>query len=69
MYLETKLKAKQKAEIHKAKGIIYGLAIGDALGWPTEFLKLDQIRAKYGPQGITELPDPALFRDMIESCV
>ena len=46
------------------RGAILGLAIGDALGWPTEFLKLPQIKAKYGPQGITELPPrPALFTD------
>ncbi|MBR9980088.1 MAG: ADP-ribosylglycohydrolase family protein, partial [Desulfatitalea sp.] len=63
MYLNMEMKVKQMAQIAKAKGVIYGLAIGDALGWPTEFLKLDQIRAKYGPQGITELPDPALFTD------
>jgi len=48
----------------KAKGIIYGLAIGDVhLGWLTEVSKLDQIRVRYGPQGITQLPDPALFTD------
>jgi ADP-ribosylglycohydrolase len=63
VYLDMRLKMKQSTEIAKARGIIYGLAIGDALGWPTEFLKLDQIRARYGPRGITELPDPALFTD------
>ncbi|MEU7141939.1 ADP-ribosylglycohydrolase family protein [Nocardia sp. NPDC046473] len=30
-----------------------GGAIGDALGWPIEFLKLDQIQARYGEQGVT----------------
>ncbi|MCJ8501357.1 ADP-ribosylglycohydrolase family protein [Desulfatitalea alkaliphila] len=63
MYLDLQLKKKQMKEITKAKGVLYGLAIGDALGWPTEFLKLDQIKSRYGPQGITELPDPALFTD------
>ena len=29
-------------DLDKAKGIIYGLAIGDALGRPTEFLSLSQ---------------------------
>jgi len=33
---------------NKVKGIIFGLAIGDALGFPTEFMSLPQIKAKYG---------------------
>jgi ADP-ribosylglycohydrolase len=49
--------------LEKAKGMMFGLAIGDALGWPTEFLSLHQIKAKYGPDGIRELPSPALFTD------
>jgi ADP-ribosylglycohydrolase len=51
------------ANLDKAKGMIYGLAIGDALGWPTEFLKIDRIKAKYGEDGICDLPNPALFTD------
>ena len=48
----------------KAKGIIYGLAIGDALGYPTEFMSLSRIKEKYGPSGIQDLPKiPALFTD------
>ena len=47
----------------KAKGVMYGLAIGDALGYPTEFMTLDLIESEYGPRGITDLPDPALFSD------
>jgi ADP-ribosylglycohydrolase len=50
-------------EVDKAKGIVYGLAIGDALGAATEFLELDRIKAKYGKDGIRDLPDPALFTD------
>ncbi len=34
------------------KGCLLGLAIGDALGAPVEFLSLDQIREKYGQKGI-----------------
>jgi len=49
--------------LNKARGVIYGLAIGDALGAPTEFLKLDRIRAEYGKDGIKDLPAPALFTD------
>ena len=32
-----------------------GGAIGDALGWPVEFLKLNEIKKKYGESGITDL--------------
>ena len=35
-------------------GCILGLAIGDALGHPVEFLKSSQIRARFGPQGVTD---------------
>jgi len=54
---------KHQAEKHKARGVIYGLAIGDALGWPLEFIPLSSIKARYGPQGLRDLPDPALFTD------
>ena len=50
-------------DLIKAKGLIYGLAIGDAFGRPTEFLPLDSIKVKYGDRGIQELPEPALFTD------
>jgi ADP-ribosylglycohydrolase len=50
-------------DANKAKGIMYGLAIGDAFGWPTEFLKIPEIKSKYGSAGITDLPDPAIFTD------
>jgi len=47
----------------RARGLIYGLALGDALGWPVEFMELPQILSKYGRGGITEPPDPALYTD------
>ena len=50
-------------DLDNAKGFLYGLAIGDALGKPTEFLSLAEIKTRYGKQGITELPDPALYTD------
>jgi ADP-ribosylglycohydrolase len=34
-------------------GCIYGLAIGDALGYPVEFVSLSQIRRILGEQGVT----------------
>ncbi len=49
--------------VAQARGILWGLALGDALGWPVEFLDIAQIRAKYGPAGITEPPNPALYTD------
>lgn len=53
----------------QAEAILFGLALGDALGYPTEFLRLSDlpgrpgIRSKYGPQGIQEPPTPALYTD------
>lgn len=44
-------------------GMVYGLALGDALGAPVEFWELKGIRERYGPDGIQELPAPALFSD------
>lgn len=44
-------------------GMVYGLALGDALGAPVEFLDLHSIRSKYGRPGIMDLPEPALFTD------
>ncbi|HET6496923.1 MAG TPA: ADP-ribosylglycohydrolase family protein, partial [Thermoleophilia bacterium] len=38
--------------LDKYKAVIWGLAIGDALGAPTEFKGLDRIRECYGPDGI-----------------
>lgn len=49
------------ADLDKAKGVIYGLAIGDALGRPTEFMSADAIKINYGPEGVQDLPEPALF--------
>jgi ADP-ribosylglycohydrolase len=51
------------ADKDKAEGLLFGLAIGDALGAPTEFLSLVSIKAHYGPNGIQDLPDPARFTD------
>ena len=50
-------------DLNKAKGLIFGLAIGDALGRLTEFLTFSSIKKKYGEKGIQDLPEPALFTD------
>ena len=44
----------QQAEKNKFLGCIYGLAIGDALGYPVEFLRLSEIKDLFGPEGITK---------------
>ncbi len=42
---------------NKARGCLLGGALGDSLGSPVEFLKLGEIRAKYGSEGISELDE------------
>ena len=45
-------------------GSLYGLAYGDALGKPTEFMSISDIIAAYGPSGPVCLEgDPALVTD------
>lgn len=39
-------------------GCIYGLAIGDALGFPVEFYDLAAILKEFGPDGISDLITP-----------
>lgn len=51
-------------ESDRAKGVLFGLAIGDAMGFPTEFMPLCSIKKKYGTSGITDLLEhPALYTD------
>ncbi len=59
------MSAKQTPDhaLDQARGVLFGLAVGDALGRPTEFLSLEAVKARYGPHGIQDLPDPALFTD------
>jgi ADP-ribosylglycohydrolase len=48
----------------RASGSLFGLAYGDALGRPTEFLSVPQIVQRYGPDGPRDLTgDPALVTD------
>ncbi|MGQ9909293.1 MAG: ADP-ribosylglycohydrolase family protein [Candidatus Flexifilum sp.] len=47
----------------RAEAMLFGLALGDALGHPTEFLDLASIINRYGARGIEEPPDPALYTD------
>ncbi|MBI2363160.1 MAG: ADP-ribosylglycohydrolase family protein [Elusimicrobia bacterium] len=48
----------------RARGMMLGLAIGDALGSPAEFLSLAQIKERYGPDGVQGyVKDKAMFTD------
>ena len=38
----------------KSKTLMFGLSIGDALGYPTEFMSLSQIKDRCGDSGMTE---------------
>lgn len=51
------------SEQEHAQAVIYGLAMGDALGWPIEFLSMQKINIIYGPDGVQDLPDPAQVSD------
>ena len=52
------------------RGCMLGLAIGDALGMATEFLSLEEIRAKWGPQGIQDFPgEIGVFTDDTEMTI
>ncbi|MFF1452412.1 ADP-ribosylglycohydrolase family protein [Streptomyces sp. NPDC058274] len=46
-----------------ATGSLIGLALGDALGFPTEFNDVPSILAKCGPWRQMELPRPAIVTD------
>lgn len=52
-----------KITSQQIEAILLGLALGDALGYPVEFIKLPAIRQKYGSNGIQEPPFPALYSD------
>ena len=38
----------------KIKGCLIGSAIGDGFGYPTEFMNIDEIKSKWGENGLTE---------------
>ena len=48
---------------NRETAVLWGAALGDALGWPVEFRSLAEIKAAYGPQGIQDVPDPAEVTD------
>jgi len=38
----------------KLDGVVFGTAIGDALGWPVEFMSMCDIHARYGDEGVRD---------------
>ena len=40
--------------VDRYEGCVVGLAVGDALGFPTEFMSLDEIRSQFGHDGISD---------------
>lgn len=46
-----------------ATGVLTGLALGDAMGFPTEFNDVPSILAKFGPWRQLPLPTPAIVTD------
>ncbi len=59
-------KKENEKYLDQIRGCLFGGAVGDALGYPVEFYRDREIRAKYGDQGITEyLLDPATGKALI----
>ena len=66
--IDEALQARQEREIHldAIRGCIFGGAVGDALGYPVEFMSEEAIWAKYGPTGIhCYEKDPAANKALI----
>ncbi|MEV6929698.1 ADP-ribosylglycohydrolase family protein [Dactylosporangium sp. NPDC051485] len=47
----------------KVKAALFGLAFGDALGAPTEFMRYEEIIQRYGARGPRDLPPRGLVTD------
>lgn len=66
--IDRALETKKKTESHldTIRGCIFGGAIGDALGYPVEFLSEEAIFSKYGSRGITSYEkDPQTGKALI----
>jgi len=67
----------EKARVERLKdkflSCVSGLAIGDALGAPVEFMRIRQIRDKYGPEGVSDFQSsgtlPAGITRTIRRCL
>lgn len=53
-----------KLEIsQRLEGCLLGGAMGDALGYPIEFMNMDSIHRDIGPEGVTKMSVPGLISD------
>ncbi|RAG84849.1 ADP-ribosylglycohydrolase family protein [Streptacidiphilus pinicola] len=43
------------ARVDRVRGCLLGGALGDALGWPVEFQRLERILDRHGPEGVRTL--------------
>jgi len=55
--------ANSKRDQDHFRGCLLGGALGDALGYAVEFMRLEDIKQRYGPPGINLLPEPTLISD------
>ena len=53
----------KEPSVSQYRGCMFGLAIGDALGAPIEFMSLQQIKAAHGKQGLTAPAGPLRYTD------
>lgn len=51
----------QQMRLRRASGCLFGMALGDALGAETEFLRVDEIKRRFPPDGPQE-PQGRIFR-------
>lgn len=51
---KEKIDMDKNKQLDKIRGSLVGGAVGDALGYPVEFMSLAAIRGKYGKDGITD---------------
>ena len=59
MALAEYLRAAGDPRRERIAGIVWGCAVADYVGVQVEFRTADEIRARYGPAGVTGPPDPA----------
>jgi ADP-ribosylglycohydrolase len=52
-----------KPSVAQYRGCMFGLAIGDALGAPIEFMALQEIKEQYGAEGLTKPNRPLQYTD------
>lgn len=57
---------KSRSNLDRVRGCLFGGAVGDALGYPVEFMDESQIRAHFGKNGICGYePDPATGKALV----